>query len=205
MDAGIAASPSRRRRRRTLVLLLLLALGAVPLSQGACDWLTGGSYTPKQCDPWCRVLPDYGEGACTACYSQNLEGKWDLVIDIPNQKGYDGRVEICCGEADVSGSLGAGVNDCWLKGDACDFTVTCEFSSLTGCPPGYLVMAGSLSGEARLTGTVTGCDRNGTFLATRTTEAPCRLEIPKRDGEDSDADAESTPPTESDVGPAPAR
>ena len=148
------------------------------------DWLLNGK--PKECPQECRILPAYDEGSCTACYKENLEGEWEIVVDIPDKKSFDGTVEICCGEIDISGDLGMGVSGCTLSGDACKFTVTCELSSFSGCS-GQAVLEGRMNGDT-VSGTASGCGYKGTFSGSRDGTAPCHMEI-HLDAQSSDADA----------------
>ncbi|MFT7582448.1 MAG: hypothetical protein ACI9MR_004130 [Myxococcota bacterium] len=152
--------------------LILAILCALP----GCDEVKRiiESYEPPPpCDAACSILPDDGPDACTTCVERNLEGTWDLVIEIPGDDGFEGEIEVCCGGVDVKGRLGAGVNSCSLVGDACGFQVVCDFASISGCS-GQLALDGAAKGENELTGAAAGCNRQGSFRATRTTPAPCR-------------------------------
>ena len=166
-----------------LLLPLLLIITSCMYLGDYTGW--SGNSTPKVCDYECRRLPEPKESHCGDCTRINLEGEWDIVLDMP-PKQWDGGADICCGAVDMSGDLGVGTRSCRLEGDFCNFTVTCGLSSLTNCPPGDVVLQGWTTGENTIAGNAYGCDLSGTFWATRKADQPCHLEPPPPPEEDEE-------------------
>jgi hypothetical protein len=156
-----------------LVLFLLQCANCESLKK----WLAQSGY---KCPENCRILPEYSNFSCSACYSQNLEGEWDLEVIIPGKKTISGSARVCCGEISLGGELGIGAEDCVLTGDACSFRVTCGLSSITGCPPGNVLLEGKADGDT-IKGTAQGCNMTGSLWGDRYTIAPCNQPPPEKD------------------------